>query len=161
MPMNMHERLEHAQAAISAYLTAKGEKPPANENEMEDTYASDLIADLLHLQKALGNDIDLTIDRSKMHYEAEQEEEQAKPKRAKKSSPGKLYSILLLYPDYINDSGTETYFAHVRATKDYQAVSRARAQAKKANADTVQNADDFTVLLCLEGHHPSLPLYDK
>ena len=37
-----------------------------------DTDASDLIADLLHLQKHLGHDIEGTIERTMMHFDEEQ-----------------------------------------------------------------------------------------
>jgi hypothetical protein len=75
MPMTMDERLEHARAAIAAYFAAKGEPKRTCNAEFEDTDVSDLIADLLHLQKSLGlRDIDKTLATAQMHYEAEQEE---------------------------------------------------------------------------------------
>jgi hypothetical protein len=75
MPMTMNERLDHARAAIAAYFAAKGEPKRTCDAEHEDTDVSDLIADLLHLQKFLGlRDIDKTLATARMHYEAEQEE---------------------------------------------------------------------------------------
>lgn len=76
MPMTMEERLDHARAAINAYMQEKGE--PAREgDEYEDTDVSDVIADLLHLQKALKlRDIDKTLQTARMHFEAEEEEQQ-------------------------------------------------------------------------------------
>lgn len=75
MPMTMEERLYHARAALTAYFQAKGEALPAHENDYEETDASDLIANLLHLQKHLGIcSKETTIERALMHYEAEQEE---------------------------------------------------------------------------------------
>jgi len=75
MPMTMDERLDHARAAITAYFAAKGEPERTCDAEYEDTDVSDLIADLLHLQKFLGlRDIDKTLATAQMHYEAEQAE---------------------------------------------------------------------------------------
>ena len=75
MPMTMDERLNHARAALAAYFRAKGEPPRKNLSDYEDTDASDLIADLLHLQKRLGfKDAHSTLATALMHYEAEQDE---------------------------------------------------------------------------------------
>ena len=75
MPMNMEERLDHARSALQAYQSAKGEPAAENDSDFMDTDASDLIADLLHLQKHLGfKDAGSTIQTALMHYEAEQEE---------------------------------------------------------------------------------------
>ena len=75
MPMTMDERLDHARAALAAYFAAKGEPERTCDAEYEDTDVSDLIADLLHLQKFLGlRDIDKTLATAQMHYEAEQHE---------------------------------------------------------------------------------------
>src|SRR5271170_7738880 len=41
----------------------------------------------------------------------------------------KPYSVLLLYPDYANDSGTETYYAFVEALDPIEAVTLVRQQA--------------------------------
>ena len=72
MPMTMEERFDHARAALNAYFAEKGE--PARENDQyEDTDVSDVIADLLHLQKHLNlRDIDKTLATAQMHFEAEQ-----------------------------------------------------------------------------------------
>jgi hypothetical protein len=60
------------------------------------------------------------------------------------------YSILLLYPDYMQETGAhETYYAHVTAPDPDAAVEI--AQAFKAN-EMVQ-PQDFVCLLVLEGHH--------
>ena len=73
MPMTMQERLDHAADAIRAYRISKCE---ASQADFEDTDASDLIADLLHLQKHLGFDIELTLERAQGHFKAEQEEKE-------------------------------------------------------------------------------------
>jgi len=75
MPMTMEERLDHARAALRAYFKAKGEAAPDSPEDYQDTDASDLIADLLHLQKHLGfKDVESTLATACLHYEAEQEE---------------------------------------------------------------------------------------
>jgi hypothetical protein len=75
MPMTMDERLDHARAALRAYFAEKGEPVPDGPSDYEETDASDLIADLLHLQKWLGyKDEETTLATALMHYEAEQEE---------------------------------------------------------------------------------------
>ncbi len=75
MPMTMDERLDHARAAIGAYFAAKGEYVPTSDGEYDDTDVSDLIADLLHLQKYLGlRDPERALATALMHFEAEQEE---------------------------------------------------------------------------------------
>jgi hypothetical protein len=74
MSITMDERLDHARAALTAYFAEKGE-PERNNDEYEDTDASDLIADLLHLQKSLKlRDIKKPLATALMHFEAEQEE---------------------------------------------------------------------------------------
>jgi hypothetical protein len=75
MPMTMTERLEHARAALTAYFEAKGEPLPEGPWDYQDTDASDLIADLLHLQERLGlRDTEKTLQTALLHFEAEQEE---------------------------------------------------------------------------------------
>lgn len=75
MPMTMEERLDHARAALRAYFEAKSEPLPDGPWDFEDTDASDLIADLLHLQKRRGlRTTERTLATALMHFEAEQEE---------------------------------------------------------------------------------------
>jgi len=75
MSITMPERLDHARAALTAYFAAKGERLPEGPWDYEDTDASDLIADLLHLQKRLGmRDARRTLQTAVMHYEAEEAE---------------------------------------------------------------------------------------
>jgi hypothetical protein len=74
--MTMKERLDHARAALAAYFAEKGEPARESDADYADTDVSDLIADLLHLQKALClRDGDRTIATALMHFEAEEEEE--------------------------------------------------------------------------------------
>jgi hypothetical protein len=74
MAITMEERRNHARAALDEYLSSKGEPCPIYDTDYQDTDASDLIADLLHLQKHLGYDVETTLMRAEMHYEAEQED---------------------------------------------------------------------------------------
>jgi hypothetical protein len=74
MPMTMEERLDHTRTALNAYFAEKGE-PARNNDDYEDTDVSDLIADLLHLQKKLQlRDTEKTLATARMHFEAEQQE---------------------------------------------------------------------------------------
>ena len=43
------------------------------------------------------------------------------------------YTVLLLYPDYLNDNGDETYLAHVEAAGPHEAVAAARQEAVEAH----------------------------
>lgn len=70
----------------------------------------------------------------------------------------KPYSVLLLYPDYANDGGTETYYAWVEAPDPLAAIALARRQAFAAQVGVVFPPDDFAVLLVTEGHHYGLPM---
>lgn len=74
---------------------------------------------------------------------------------------GKPYSVLLLYPDYANDSGYETFYAFVTACDPLDAVAVARRQAVAVNDCVEIEPDDFHPLLVTEGHHVGEPLWDK
>jgi hypothetical protein len=74
------------------------------------------------------------------------------------SSP---YSVLLMYPDYANDSGTETYYAFVNATSQIEAVTMAQRKAATAQEGVEMEPDDFIPLLVTQGHHASSPLFNK
>ena len=73
----------------------------------------------------------------------------------------KPYSVLLLYPDYANDSGNETYYALVEAPDPNEAVAEARRQAVAAQDGIEIEPDDFHPLLVTPGHHDSEPLFNK
>lgn len=73
----------------------------------------------------------------------------------------RCYSVLLLYPDYANDSGTETYYAFVSAADPIEAVSIAQQQASAAQEGVTIDPDDFAPLLVTQGHHDSQPLFNK
>jgi hypothetical protein len=71
------------------------------------------------------------------------------------------YSVLLLYPDYANDSGTETYYALVKAADPIAAVAEARRQAAAAQEGVEILPEDFAPLLVTQGHHISEALFNK
>lgn len=71
------------------------------------------------------------------------------------------YSVLLLYPDYANDGGSETYYAWVEAPDAAGAVTVARRQALDAQEGLIFPPDDFTPLLVIEGRHRGEPLDNK
>lgn len=68
------------------------------------------------------------------------------------------YSVLLLYPDHVND-GNETYYAFVLAADPVAAVAEARRQALATNEWTAEDVDPagFVPLLVIDGHHRGLP----
>jgi hypothetical protein len=72
MPANNKERAEYAGAAITEYLSMKGEPHhlPADDYEI-----SDLICDLLHHGDRLGFNHQDLLDHALMHYEGEKNEE--------------------------------------------------------------------------------------
>ena len=73
---------------------------------------------------------------------------------AEASDPAKKpYSVLLLYPDYANDGGHETYYAWVEAADWDTAVAEAQRQAVAANDCVEIDSADFVPLLVTEGHH--------
>jgi hypothetical protein len=73
----------------------------------------------------------------------------------------KPYSVLLLYPDYANDGGNETFYAFVEAPDPIEAVAVAQRQALQVNEWVENDAVDFTPLLVTEGHHYGQPLFNK
>ena len=88
-------------------------------------------------------------------------DEQAHPNAAPSPAEDKPYSVLLLYPDHINDSGTETFYAFVQATDAIAAVAQAQRQAAAAQEGRETDPDDFAALLVMQGHHASEPLFNK
>jgi len=75
--------------------------------------------------------------------------------------PGpKPYSVLLHYPDYLDDTGYETYYALVEAQDPIAAVGLAQQQAVAAQEGVETTPDDFAPLLVTLGHHHSEPLFN-
>jgi hypothetical protein len=73
----------------------------------------------------------------------------------------KPYSVLLFYPDYANDSGTETFYAFVEATDPIEAVAMAQREAATTQESMDGDPEDFAPLLVTPGHHYSEPLFNK
>lgn len=73
MPMDNHERAEHAAEGLAAYLRSKGEydSPQPLGGLIEDYEIADPICDLLHLADRLGSRHTDVIDRALMHFTAE------------------------------------------------------------------------------------------
>jgi len=80
---------------------------------------------------------------------------------AASDSARKTYSVLLLYPDYANDSGIETYYTFVEAVDPIEAVALAQRQAVTAQECMDGDPEDFAPLLVTPGHHYSEALFNK
>ena len=76
-------------------------------------------------------------------------------------SASKPYSVLLLYPDHVNDNGTETYYAFVEAADAIEAVAVAQRGAVAALEGIEIEPYDFIPLLVTPGHHQSESLFNK
>jgi hypothetical protein len=64
----------------------------------------------------------------------------------------KLYTVVLLYPDYATDDfGADTYTTCVRAVDEYAAEPLAQAEALADNLGIIEDATDFRPILVLEG----------
>lgn len=70
------------------------------------------------------------------------------------------YSVLLLYPDYLNEDGTETYFCHVEGNSIADAVEAAQIEAAEANNCPPAEADDFAELITFPGHIEACPVVE-
>jgi hypothetical protein len=73
----------------------------------------------------------------------------------------KSYSVLLLYPDYLDDRGYETYYAFIEAADAIEAIAVAQRQAIAAQSVEIDDPNDFHPLLVTQGHHHSEPLFNK
>lgn len=63
------------------------------------------------------------------------------------------YTVLLLYPDYMNEGGVETYLAHVTALSRADAITEARIEARDLDGNSeCDDGDDFAVLMVMSGH---------
>lgn len=71
------------------------------------------------------------------------------------------FSVLLLYPDYANDGGSETYYAFVEATDPIEAIALAQRQAAAAQDGIEIEPNDFAPLLLTLGHHVGQPLFNR
>jgi hypothetical protein len=73
---------------------------------------------------------------------------------AKETMMLKPYSVLLLYPDYANENGNDTYFAHVETADATDAFEAAQQQACEQNNDIP--SDDFALLALFDSHLENL-----
>lgn len=62
------------------------------------------------------------------------------------------YSVLLRYPDYMNDGGNETYYGFTTAQTPQEAIINVQIDATRENSEQVQEWSDFAALLVLPGH---------
>ena len=76
-------------------------------------------------------------------------------------SATKLYSVLLLYPDYANVSGTETFYVFVEAVDPIEAVTLAQRDAVASQDGVAADPEDFAPLLVTPGHNYSEALFNK
>jgi len=83
---------------------------------------------------------------------------EAAPPAAPETKP---YSVLLHYPDYLDDTGYETFYAFVGAQDPIAAVGVAQRQAVAAIESENIDPTDFHPLLVTQGHHHSEPLFNK
>lgn len=66
------------------------------------------------------------------------------------------FTVLLLYPDYLQENGDDTYQAWVEADTVQEAKELGQRQAFNQEADdaaSTESPNDFSVLAVYEGHH--------
>ena len=63
----------------------------------------------------------------------------------------RTFTVVLLYPDYMNDSGTETYICDVEAPDRERAITLAQEKASQAQGDDPPEPDDFAPLAVFLG----------
>lgn len=74
----------------------------------------------------------------------------------------KLYTVLLLYPDYCGNYGEQTYLGLVSAESVEQAQEYAQREValgyfgEDCQDDIDANFEDWSVLLVVAGHHDNL-----
>lgn len=74
------------------------------------------------------------------------------------------YTVLLLYPDYLNDTGTQTYLAHVEALDANAGIELAQRQAIAAQGPQDvedEDSDYFAPLAVFKGHLIDEPLFNQ
>lgn len=71
------------------------------------------------------------------------------------------FTVLLLYPDYLQENGDDTYQAWVESDTvqeakekaQFEAFYRSQAEEDLEGVDVTGSHDDFSVLAVYEGHH--------
>lgn len=66
------------------------------------------------------------------------------------------FTVLLLYPDYLNDGEQETYLSHVEALDVAEAIRLAQDEAAKENGLENGEAGDFACLCVFAGHQQDI-----
>lgn len=70
------------------------------------------------------------------------------------------FTVLLLYPDYLQDNGDDTYQAWVEADTVQEAKEKAQKEALNQEVDegfeTYWKPEDFSVLAVYEGHNEDI-----
>lgn len=67
----------------------------------------------------------------------------------------KEYSVLLLYPDYMQErEGTQTYYTFIKAPNSKSAAAAAKREVTRQNDMEEASEDDFLTLLVINGHIP-------
>lgn len=128
-------RAHWAELCIQRFIELTG-------TDREDSLG-DLLCDLMHWAKQNRFDYEAAAERASGHFQAELADERLVVKP---------YSVLLLYPDYLQDEGNETYYALVEAS-DAPNAARAAQQQALAGSGLDVTSDDFAVLLVVTGHH--------
>lgn len=83
-----------------------------------------------------------------------QEHPEDKPVVVDLGAQPKMFSVLLLYPDYIAENyGQETFYESIEANTSSEAVL---ALQKRLGEEHETNPDDFLCLLCLKGQHDDI-----
>ena len=146
------------------------DEPPADTVAVERAVLLEILKGLRLAEHYLADDLDED-DAMEMHVfttilAAKATGESALLPAGETAPPGpgkKPYSVLLLYPEDVNDSGTETYYAFVEAPDAIEAVAVARREAVAAQEKAAENyePDDFAPLLVTEGHHRDEALFNK
>lgn len=72
----------------------------------------------------------------------------------KKPAPDNTYTVVLLYPDYLTENfGQDVYTAHVAADTTQDALKQAQTLAQRANRISVDDPEDFALVVMFRGHH--------
>ncbi len=63
----------------------------------------------------------------------------------------KKYTVLLLRPEFMQATGTDTYLAHVECVGKWEAIAAARLEAVMADALPTVHMNTYDVLFMAEG----------
>ena len=144
------------------------DEPPADTVAVERPVLLDMLKALRLAEYYLADDLDED-DAMEMHVfhailaakAAAQSALLPAGETAPPAAATKPYSVLLLYPDHVNDGGKETYYAFVEAPDPLAAVAQAQRLALASNEWTDIAPDDFAPLLVTQGYHRGEALSDE